>query len=107
VRDALKVDPDDTSEDPQLLAPLVETKTRDVVQATGQFYDAVAEGTVSHHDDAPLASALAGAQKRTLGEAWAWARRIVSVDISPLVAVTLAKWGLGVEVEDEGAPNLW
>ncbi|MFI8297295.1 terminase [Streptomyces nigra] len=86
---------------------VVQPRGRDVAAACGQFYDAVAEQTLSHLDQAPLAAALAGAQKRTLGDAWAWARRIVSVDISPLVAVTLAKWGLGVEVEDEGAPNLW
>ncbi|MFJ9020795.1 terminase [Streptomyces sp. NPDC102259] len=86
---------------------VVQPKGRDVAAACGQFYDAVAEQTLSHLDQAPLAAALAGAQKRPLGDAWAWARRIVSVDISPLVAVTLAKWGLGVEVEEEGAPNLW
>lgn len=106
--DALKVDPDDESDDPKLLAPVVRAKTRDVVQATGQFYDAVTEQSLSHLDQAPLSAALAGAQKRPLGDAWAWARRIVSVDISPLVAATLAKWGLGAEVEEEeGAPNLW
>ncbi|MEV1020698.1 terminase [Streptomyces sp. NPDC050264] len=105
--DALKVDPEDTSDEPQLLAPVVQAKARDVVVATGQFYDAVTEQNLSHLDQAPLAAALAGAQKRPLGDAWAWARRIVSVDISPLVAVTLARWGLGAEVEEEGAPNLW
>ncbi|MEU3293011.1 terminase [Streptomyces longwoodensis] len=86
---------------------VVQPKAREVAAACGQFYDAVTEQALSHLDQAPLASALAGAQKRTLGDAWAWARRIVSVDISPLVAVTLARWGLGVEVEEEGAPNLW
>ncbi|MFJ1808537.1 MULTISPECIES: terminase [unclassified Streptomyces] len=86
---------------------VVQPKGRDVAAACGQFFDAVAEQTLSHLDQAPLAAALAGAQKRPLGDAWAWARRIVSVDISPLVAVTLARWGLGVEVEQEGAPNLW
>ncbi|MGQ5580902.1 terminase [Streptomyces sp. ECR3.8] len=86
---------------------VVQPKGRDVAAACGRFYDAVAEQTLSHLDQAPLAAALAGAQQRPLGDAWAWARRIVSVDISPLVAATLAKWGLGVDVEDEGAPNLW
>lgn len=109
LKDALKVDPDDESDDPELLAPIVQTKTRDVVQATGQFYDAVIEQQLSHLDQAPLAVALAGAQKRPLGDAWAWARRGVNVDISPLVAVTLAKWGLGVEVEEDADPmdNIW
>ncbi|MET9304982.1 terminase [Streptomyces cellulosae] len=86
---------------------VVQPKGREVAAACGQFYDAVAEQTLSHLDQAPLAAALAGAQQRPLGDAWAWARRIVSVDISPLVAATLAKWGLGAGVEDEGAPNLW
>ncbi len=83
---------------------VVQPKGRDVAAACGQFYDAVTEQMLSHIDEAPLAAALAGAQKRPLGDAWAWARRIVSVDISPLVAATLAKWGLGVEVEDDVDP---
>ncbi|GGU91009.1 hypothetical protein GCM10010275_30040 [Streptomyces litmocidini] len=86
---------------------IVSPKPREIAQAVGQFYDAVAEQGISHLDQPPLAVALAGAQKRPLGDAWAWARRGVSVDISPLVAATLARWGLGVEVEDEGTPNLW
>jgi hypothetical protein len=87
---------------------VVQPKAREVAAACGQLYDAVTEQTLSHLDQAPLAAALAGAQRRPLGDAWAWARRIVSVDISPLVAVTLAKWGLGAEVDEpEGAPNLW
>ncbi|MFE7232551.1 terminase [Streptomyces sp. NPDC057596] len=79
---------------------IVSPKAREVAAACGQFYDAVADQTLSHLDQAPLAAALAGAQQRPLGDAWAWARRIVSVDISPLVAATLAKWGLGAEVEE-------
>ncbi|MEU7376548.1 terminase [Streptomyces albidoflavus] len=87
---------------------VVQPKARDVAAACGQFYDAVADQTLSHLDNAPLATALAGAQKRPLGDAWAWARRGVDTDISPLVAATLAKWGLGAEVEEEkGVPNLW
>lgn len=88
---------------------VVQPKVREVAAACGQFYDAVTEQMLSHLDQAPLAAALAGAQKRPLGDAWAWARRIVSVDISPLVAATNAKWGLGVEVEEESDPmdNIW
>ena len=88
---------------------VVQPKAREVAAACGQFYDAVTEQTLSHLDQAPLAAALAGAQKRPLGDAWAWARRLVSVDISPLVAVTLAKWGLGVDVEMQADPldNIW
>jgi hypothetical protein len=88
---------------------VVSPSGRQYAQACGQLYDAVTEGTVSHLEQAPLASALAGAQKRTLGEAWAWARRGVNVDITPLVTVTLAKWGLDVDVEEDADPmdNIW
>lgn len=87
---------------------VVKPKARDMAAACGQFYDAVAVQSMTHFDDAPLASALAGAQKRPLGDAWAWARRIVSVDISPLVAGTLAKWGLTCEVpEPESEVEPW
>jgi hypothetical protein len=88
---------------------VVQPKVREVAQASGQFYDAVAEQGLSHLDQAPMAAALAGAQKRPLGDAWAWARRGVNVDISPLVAGTLAKWGLNVEIEEASDPldNIW
>ena len=76
-------------------------RARETAAACGQFYDAVVAQELTHFDDAPLASALAGAQKRSLGDAWAWARRIPSVDISPLVAATLAKWGLVAEVQEQ------
>jgi len=91
----------------ELGVEIVQPKPRQIADATGQFYDAVVEQGISHLDQPPLAVALAGAQKRPLGDAWAWARRGVGVDISPLVAVTLARWGLGAEVEDERAPILW
>lgn len=81
---------------------IVTPKVREIAQACGQFFDGVSDQSIVHLDQAPLAAALAGAQQRPLGEAWAWARRGVSVDISPLVAVTLAAWGLRTRVDDEG-----
>lgn len=80
---------------------VVSTKARDMAQACGSLYDAVAAAEVSHRGDAPLMTALAGAKKRELGDAWAWARKTEGIDISPLVAVTLARWGLTCEVEEE------
>ena len=103
VTEALKVDPDEEvgeDEEPRLLTPIVQMKTRDVVQSVGQFFDAVAAARISHLDQAPLSTALAGARKRELGEAWAWARKGVGVDITPLVGVTQARWGLFVEIEE-------
>jgi hypothetical protein len=107
---ALRADPDAEvadGDEPELLAPVVQMRTRDVVQAVGQFYDAVAAGRISHLGQAPLATALAGARKRDLGDAWAWARRGVGVDISPLVAATHARWGLTAEIEEPEEVEPW
>lgn len=74
---------------------VVEPTSREVGQACGQFHEAVTDSrTVRHRADPLLATALGGAKQRTIGdEAWAWARKGVTVDISPLVAATLALWG--------------
>ena len=84
-----------------LIAPLeeagvevVKPTAREMGQACGQFVEAVTDAKSLRHIAQPeLASALAGAKQRPLGDAWAWARKGGGVDISPLVAVTLAKWG--------------
>ncbi|WP_261992197.1 terminase [Streptomyces sp. MS191] len=89
---------------------VVQPKARQIAQACGQFYDAVADQSLSHLDEPSLAVALAGAQTRPLGDAWAWARRNVGMDISPLVAATLAKWGMTAEVEEKPKDilsNVW
>ncbi|QRV56629.1 terminase [Streptomyces californicus] len=88
---------------------LIEPKTREIAGASGQFFDAVASQSIVHLGPGPLSTALAGADKRPIGDGWGWARRGVSVDISPLVGVTLAAWGHAerADVEPEGAPNLW
>ena len=70
------------------------TSAGDQAQACGQFYDAVADGqTLRHLDTAELTAAVDGATTRPLGESWAWSRKKSTVDISPLVACTLAMWG--------------
>lgn len=60
----------------------------------GQLVDLVDADEVRHLGQGELEAAVAGAATRPLGEAWAWARQGSGVDISPLVAVTLAVWGL-------------
>ncbi len=69
-------------------------------QACGLFFDAVDQGTFRHRGDPRLTSAIKGAVKRPLGERWAWSRKNSSVDISPLVAVTL---GVGYVLTHEVA----
>jgi phage terminase large subunit-like protein len=73
--------------------PTVTVSAREYAQACGQFYDAVIDGQVRHLEQPVLNLAVAAARKRVLGDAWAWARK-TGGDISPLVSVTLAHWGL-------------
>lgn len=63
-------------------------------QGCGVLFDAVDQGTVRHVGNPDLSAAVKGAVKRPLGEAWAWSRKSSAVDISPLVACTLALWGV-------------
>lgn len=66
---------------------------RDVAQACSALLDGLIRRTVWHRSAPPLEAAVKGASRRTMGDAWAWSRRNSLVDISPLMAVTLALWG--------------
>jgi hypothetical protein len=63
-------------------------------QGCGALVDAVQAGTRPASRTPELDSSIKGAAKRALGEAWAWSRKSSDVDISPLVSVTLAFWGI-------------
>lgn len=69
-------------------------RTYDVVEACGQFADALNQGTAVHLDQAPLTAAVNGARTRRVGDAWTLDRTTSLVDVAPLVAVTLARWAL-------------
>lgn len=68
---------------------VVMLKTGEYAEACGQVFDAVAQRNLRHLGQPELDSAVRGAQARPLGERWAWDRK-GRVDISPLVASTLA-----------------
>lgn len=72
---------------------VVKLTTQDVGHACGQFFDSLRDDLVWHLRQKPLRDALAGADKRTLSESWAWDEKNAAVDLSPLVAVTFALWG--------------
>lgn len=63
-------------------------------QACGIIFDAVEQQMLAHLGTPELQSAIAGAVKRPLGDRWAWSRKDSTVDIAPLVSITLALWGL-------------
>jgi hypothetical protein len=66
--------------------------------ACGQFYSGVQprKGEVAdivHIDQLGLNEAVAGADKKPLGDKWKWNKQNSASDITPLVAATLASWG--------------
>ena len=69
------------------------TGSRTMAGACGRFYDAIVNRRVQHTGQSELDAAVAGAATRKLGDAWAWSRSNSAVDITPLVACTLALWG--------------
>lgn len=79
--------------DAGLQVEVVVVNAKEHAQACGVFYDATDQGALRHLDTPELNAAVDGARQRPLGEAWAWSRKSSGVDITPLVAVTLALWG--------------
>lgn len=79
-----------------------------MAQACGAWFDAVIEDHIRHLDQGPLNLALAGARQRHFGdEAWKWSRKDSTVDISPLVAITIADYAFalyGHVKEEESEP---
>lgn len=66
-------------------------------QACGAIFDEISEGNLRHLGTGELQAAALGAQHRPQGDAWLWTRRSSTVDISPLVAATLALHVAGVQ----------
>jgi phage terminase large subunit-like protein len=86
---------------------VIPVNAKEHAQACGSFFDAVEQRALRHLHTAELADAVKGAVKRPLGDAWAWSRKNSGVDISPLVAVTLALWGVHAhQPKPKAAPRL-
>lgn len=68
----------------------------DYVQACGVFFDWVSQGKFRHLGDDLLTVAIDGAKQswRSDGASWYWSRKNSDVDITPLVALTVAVAGL-------------
>jgi hypothetical protein len=73
---------------------VIEPSTREVAAACTGFHDAIADATLKHRNSAPLTASVAGAVRRQLAQSWAFDRRRAISDSSPLMAATLALWGL-------------
>jgi hypothetical protein len=75
---------------------IVTMAARDVAQAFGMIYDAAngREQSVTHIGQSELTIAVGGGVKRPVGDGHAWDRRTAMTDLTPLVSVTHALWGL-------------
>ena len=79
--------------------------TKEMLQACGMFYDAVVDSqSLRHIGQAELDDAVMGATTRTVSDGWLWDRKSASVDLSPLVAATVALWGL--KTGRQGPPKI-
>jgi len=71
-----------------------ETNAREFARAHGTFLDLIREDRLRHRNDPPLTHAVQGAATRSLSDSRAWSRKASLSDVSPLIAATLAAWGL-------------
>jgi hypothetical protein len=78
--------------------------TGDVLDACAGLFDAVQDRAVRHESFPELDAAVAGAVKRSVGDRWAWGRKVSTADISTLEAVTLAAWWAG---QSRGDPSIY
>lgn len=77
--------------------------TKDVLDACAGFHTLVRDARLQHADYPELEEAVAVAQKRDVGDRWAWGRRKTGADISALEAATWATWRVATPepVEEE------
>jgi hypothetical protein len=73
--------------------------------ACGRLMDALADRGLSVRSSSAMDLAVSGARKRVVIDQWVWARRDAFVDISPLVALTLA-YDASVNIDRQGG-TLW
>lgn len=78
----------------------LEAKATDLMAACGSLLDKVLRRRIRHIAQPELDLAVAKGRRRLVGDAWTWALRASSVDISPVVAVTLALWAATQDVDD-------
>jgi len=80
---------------------VVEVGLKDMARSCGALMDAIVNHKLRHLDQASLRNAVSGSKKRHVGEVWAWARGSSEIDITPLVAVTLAFGGITTNAHNQ------
>lgn len=84
---------------------VVTAKTADVAEACAGMAAAVDEHMVAHGPQPELAAAVAGARKRPFRDGgWSLGRKASDVDVTPLMAVILARWAAS---KTPSTPTVW
>jgi hypothetical protein len=79
---------------PKSKTRLVVITTPEYGQGCGALEDDIRNRRWRHYDQRPLNEAVEGARTKSLGDGlWKWSRKDSTVNIAPLVAVTLARHG--------------
>lgn len=79
---------------------------KELLGACATFHDAVRDGQIAHIGEPGIRAALEGAAKSHSGDQWRWSRRGSGVDISPLVAATIA-WHAATLPADDPNIDAW
>jgi hypothetical protein len=80
---------------------------REYTTACAQLLDGIGDRTVRHRGDPALDAAVGAAAKRSVGEGWAWSRRLPTTDVSPLIAASLALYGDRHRPPSPGRPAVY
>jgi hypothetical protein len=86
---------------------LTPVSTEEHSQACGALLDDITNSRLRHMGQPELDVAVKGAGQRNYGDTWLWSRRTSTTDISPLVAVTLARWAHTQAVTYDALDSVW
>ncbi len=81
--------------------PVVRLKGGQVASACGRLYDDLSDGKVRIRPSKELDDAVIGLAKKPVGDRFVWSRTASPVDVTPLMAVTLARSGGLPEMQPE------
>lgn len=71
---------------------VTQMNTREFISACGLFQDAVAGRQMVHNGQPGMQVALEGATRKWINDVWLWQRKNDRVDVSPVIAATLAMY---------------
>ena len=81
--------------------PVTQLNTREFLSACGLFHDAVISQKLVHNGQPGMQVSLEGATRKWINDVWLWQRRNERVDMSPVIAATLAHYGWATRTSRE------